>query len=50
MAENSTGLSDHQPVDDTLTATLTIRRFNPETDHEPYWQGFDVQMRRSDRV
>ena len=34
----------------TITATLIIRRFNPETDEEPHWQDFDVEMHPSDRL
>jgi len=34
----------------TFTATLMIRRFNPEVDAEPYWQDFDVVMSGTDRV
>jgi succinate dehydrogenase / fumarate reductase iron-sulfur subunit len=33
-----------------FTATLIIRRFNPETDDEPYWQDFDVELYPTDRV
>jgi succinate dehydrogenase / fumarate reductase iron-sulfur subunit len=33
-----------------FTVTVIIRRFNPETDTEPYWQDFDVQMYSTDRV
>ena len=34
----------------SYTATLIIRRFNPETDAEPYWQDFDVEVYATDRV
>ncbi|MEP6482307.1 MAG: succinate dehydrogenase iron-sulfur subunit [Rhodoglobus sp.] len=34
----------------SFTATLIIRRFDPEKDAEPYWQDFDVVMYGSDRV
>ena len=34
----------------SFTATLIIRRFDPDTDAEPYWQDFDVVMYGSDRV
>ena len=34
----------------TFTATLMIRRFNPEVDAEPFWQDFDVVMSGTDRV
>lgn len=32
------------------TATLLIRRFDPEVDEEPYWQDFDVPVYATDRV
>ena len=41
------------PADDvipTFTVTLIIRRFNPDTDDEPTWQDFDVEMYPTDRV
>src|SRR3978361_934952 len=34
----------------TFTATMMIRRFDPEKDAEPYWQDFDVVMQGTDRV
>ena len=34
----------------SFTATLTIRRFNPEVDEEPRWENFDVQVYGTDRV
>ncbi|CAN5206444.1 succinate dehydrogenase iron-sulfur subunit [soil metagenome] len=34
----------------SFTATLIIRRFDPDKDAEPYWQDFDVVMYGSDRV
>ena len=34
----------------TFTATLSIRRFNPDLDDEPHWQDFDVEMHASDRL
>ena len=34
----------------TFTATLTIRRFDPEIDAEPRWETFDVVMSGTDRV
>lgn len=34
----------------SFTATLIIRRFDPEKDAEPYWQDFDVVMYGTDRV
>lgn len=34
----------------TFTATLIIRRFDPEFDDEPRWQDFDVELYATDRV
>ncbi|HEV7957149.1 MAG TPA: succinate dehydrogenase iron-sulfur subunit [Marisediminicola sp.] len=34
----------------TFTATLIIRRFDPEVDDEPRWQDFDVELYGTDRV
>lgn len=34
----------------SFTATFIIRRFDPETDSEPRWQDFDVEMYATDRV
>ena len=34
----------------SFTVTFIVRRFNPETDQEPYWQDFDVEMYSTDRV
>jgi succinate dehydrogenase / fumarate reductase, iron-sulfur subunit len=34
----------------TFTATLQIRRFDPEVDAEPHWENFDVVMSGTDRV
>jgi len=34
----------------TFTATLVIRRFDPEVDLEPRWESFDVVMGGTDRV
>jgi succinate dehydrogenase / fumarate reductase iron-sulfur subunit len=34
----------------TFTATLIIRRFDPEVDLEPRWEDFDVVMGGTDRV
>lgn len=47
VLENKPGVPDEIP---TFTATLIIRRFNPEVDSEPYWQDFDVEMHGTDRV
>jgi succinate dehydrogenase / fumarate reductase iron-sulfur subunit len=33
-----------------FTATLVIRRFDPEKDDEPHWEDFDVEMYATDRV
>jgi len=34
----------------TFTATLIIRRFDPDVDTEPRWQDFDVTVHATDRV
>ncbi len=34
----------------SFTVTFIVRRFNPETDAEPYWQDFDVEMYATDKV
>ena len=34
----------------SFTATVIIRRFDPDKDAEPYWQDFDVVMYGTDRV
>ncbi|MEY4655759.1 MAG: succinate dehydrogenase iron-sulfur subunit [Rhodoluna sp.] len=34
----------------SFNVTLFVRRFNPETDTEPKWQDFDVQVYGTDRV
>jgi succinate dehydrogenase / fumarate reductase iron-sulfur subunit len=50
----STAVLDDKPnvpeVIPTFTATLIIRRFDPEVDAEPHWQDFDVEMRGTDRI
>lgn len=33
-----------------FNVTLNVRRYNPETDAEPYWESFDVQLYSTDRV
>ena len=33
-----------------FTATLIVRRFDPDLDDEPRWQDFDVQVLPTDRV
>jgi succinate dehydrogenase / fumarate reductase iron-sulfur subunit len=33
-----------------FTATLSIRRFDPDTDSEPHWEEFSVEMLPTDRV
>ena len=33
-----------------FTATLIIRRFDPDVDTEPRWQDFDVEVYGTDRV
>jgi succinate dehydrogenase / fumarate reductase iron-sulfur subunit len=47
VLENKPQGSDAVP---TFTATLIIRRFDPEVDDEPRWQDFDVQVLPTDRV
>lgn len=37
-------------VVDSFTVTFIVRRFNPETDHEAYWENFEVEMYSTDRV
>ncbi len=37
-------------VVESFKVTFIVRRFNPETDQEPFWQDFDVQMYSTDRV
>jgi succinate dehydrogenase / fumarate reductase iron-sulfur subunit len=39
-----------EPAIVTRTVTVTIRRFNPETDAEPHWQSFQVEALPTDRV
>jgi succinate dehydrogenase / fumarate reductase iron-sulfur subunit len=49
----STVLEDRPATPDVIqkfTATVMIRRFNPEVDSEPFWQEFSVQMLPTDRV
>jgi succinate dehydrogenase / fumarate reductase iron-sulfur subunit len=45
---------EHQPIVPaeipTFTATLIIRRFDPDVDTEPRWQDFDVELHGTDRV
>jgi succinate dehydrogenase / fumarate reductase, iron-sulfur subunit len=37
-------------VVDSFTVTFIVRRFNPETDQEAYWENFEVDMYSTDRV
>ncbi|QYH37001.1 succinate dehydrogenase iron-sulfur subunit [Salinibacterium sp. M195] len=50
----STAVADNKPaaaeVIPTFTATLIIRRFDPEVDEEPRWEDFDVELYETDRV
>ncbi|GAB3029527.1 succinate dehydrogenase iron-sulfur subunit [Parafrigoribacterium mesophilum] len=50
----STALLEKGPMEHdvvpTFTATLIIRRFDPDVDEEPHWQDFDVEMHATDRV
>ena len=41
VLENKPSVPEEIP---SFTATLIIRRFNPDVDDEPYWQDFDVEM------
>jgi len=43
------GPQEHAVVP-TFTATLIIRRFDPDVDEEPHWQDFDVELHATDRV
>ena len=38
------------PTIESFTVTLIVRRFDPENDTEPKWEGFDVEMYGTDRV
>ncbi len=33
-----------------VNVTLKVKRFNPEADMKPYWQTYDVEVERGDRV
>ncbi|TFB58994.1 succinate dehydrogenase iron-sulfur subunit [Cryobacterium sp. Hz7] len=50
----STATIDNKPIIPeeikSFTATIIVRRFNPEVDEEPHWQDFDVQLYPSDRL
>jgi succinate dehydrogenase / fumarate reductase iron-sulfur subunit len=37
-------------VVDSFTVTFIVRRFNPETDQEAYWENFEVDLYSTDRV
>jgi len=37
-------------VVESFTVTFIVRRFNPETDQEAYWENFEVDMYSTDRV
>jgi succinate dehydrogenase / fumarate reductase, iron-sulfur subunit len=59
MAATDTALpASRQPIDgdqpsdatSTLTVTLKIRRFIPETDAEPHWESYSVEARPTDRL
>ena len=34
----------------SFTVTFIVRRFDPESDAEPHWEDYDVQMFATDRV
>jgi succinate dehydrogenase / fumarate reductase iron-sulfur subunit len=50
----STAVMDARPAGaaeiPTFTATLIIRRFDPDVDTEPRWQDFDVEVYATDRI
>ena len=50
----STAVMDSKPAGageiPTFTATLIIRRFDPDVDTEPRWQDFDVEVYPTDRI
>lgn len=49
----STVLEERPAAADAIqkfTATVMIRRFNPDVDAEPFWQEFSVEMLPTDRV
>jgi succinate dehydrogenase / fumarate reductase iron-sulfur subunit len=50
----STAVMDSKPASageiPTFTATLIIRRFDPDVDTEPRWQDFDVEVYPTDRI
>jgi succinate dehydrogenase/fumarate reductase-like Fe-S protein len=50
----STAVLENNPsvpeVIPTFTATLIIRRFDPDVDDEPRWQDFDVEVYPTDRI
>jgi succinate dehydrogenase / fumarate reductase iron-sulfur subunit len=39
-----------RPPEGFSTITLLIRRFDPETDAEPYWRDYDVDVLPTDRI
>jgi succinate dehydrogenase / fumarate reductase iron-sulfur subunit len=41
---------DELGVVESFTVTFIVRRFNPETDQEAYWENFEVDMYSTDRV
>src|SRR3954463_6668490 len=47
VLENAASVPQEIP---TFTATLIIRRFDPEVDSEPRWQDFDVEVYPTDRI
>ena len=47
VLENRPAGADAVP---TFTATLIIRRFDPDVDDEPRWQDFDVEVYPTDRI
>jgi succinate dehydrogenase / fumarate reductase, iron-sulfur subunit len=47
VMENKPSVPETVP---TFTATLIIRRFDPDVDDEPRWQDFDVEVYPTDRI
>lgn len=37
-------------MSEMVNVTLKVKRFNPEADMKPYWQTYDVEVERGDRV
>ncbi|MGB3414457.1 MAG: succinate dehydrogenase iron-sulfur subunit [Microbacteriaceae bacterium] len=46
VSDTAKALLEHK----VYTATIIVRRFDPDKDAEPYWQDFDLQVYATDRV